>query len=293
MQKLLQRFKTYMSKLTLAEHIIYSVVLVVFILQAAYNLYYFFFTFTTAFKTHDEIVIAPFALPEIWHWENFIEIFTYLEVNGTGYFGMVFNSLYFATLGPLITQLCTALIAYTACKYEFPGSRLFYPFILITMTLPLYGSGGSLYLVIKNMNLIDSYLHIVLAFSGLNASFLYYHALFKGVSDTYGEAAVIDGANDFTIYWKIMLPQAKGLFVALFVMGWLAEWNNYSGILIYLPNLPTLAGGMYLCHNDMMYDVRLDMVYAGYAVSAIPGLLLFAIFHETMTTSISIGGVKE
>ncbi len=293
MHSLKKRIKGYFARLSLAEHIIYSIVFAVFLLQALYNLYYFFFTFMSGLKTHDEIVISPFALPEVWHWENFIEIFSYLKVNGTSYWGMVFNSLYFATLGPLITQLTTALVAYTACKYVFPGSKLFYPFILIMMTLPLYGSGGSLYLVIKRLGLIDSYLHIVLAFGGLNSFFLYYHALFKGVSDTYGEAAVIDGANDFTIYWEIMLPQAKGLFVALFVMGWLSEWNNYTGILIYLPNLPTLAGGMYLCHNDMMYDVRFDMVYAGYAVSAIPGLILFALFHETMTTSISVGGVKE
>lgn len=285
--------KVFLEKRAPLERAIYIIVFLVFALVAAFYLYIYLWGFMTGFKSHKDIVNHPFSLPEKWHFKNYIEIFSYLEVNDNNYFDMLFNSLYFSLLGPLIQVSTTSLLAYTCNKYRFPGSKLFYPAVLIMLTLPIYGSGGSQYLIIKRLGLIDSYMHIVLAFNGVNSWFLYFTATWTGVSDTYREAAILDGANDFQVYYQIMLPQARNLFIALFLLQWESEWNNYSSVLVYLPNIPTLAGGVYLCETDMIYDVRYDMIYAAYMVSAIPPLLIFAFFSETLTNSVSVGGIKE
>ncbi len=275
------------------ERAIYVFMFLLFSCFAAFYIYLYLWGFMTGFKTHSDIVNNPFSLPEKWVFHNYIEIFSYLEVNGNNYFQMLFNSLYFSVLGPLIQLSVTSMFAYACCKYKFPCSKLFYPLILITMTLPIYGSGGSQYKVIKALGLIDSYMHIILAFAGMSSFFLYFTAIYTGVSNTYYEAAVLDGANEWQAYFKVMLPQAKNLFLALFLIMWEGEWNNYSGVLIYLPNIPTLAGGVYLCELDMVYDVRYDMIYAAYMVSAIPPLIIFACFSNVLTNSISLGGIKE
>lgn len=281
------------EKRALVERIIYICVFAIFAIVGFCYIYILLWGFMTGLKGHSDIVNNPFSLPKEWKFENYIEVFSYLEVNDHTYFQMLFNSLYFSLLGPLITISTTSMFAYACTKYKFPGSKLVAPIILIVMTLPIYGSSGSLYRIIKSMNLIDSYLHIVLAFAGMNSWFLYFSATYSGISDTYREAAVLDGANDFQVYFNIMLPQARNLFGALFLLAWVADWNNYSSVLIYLPNLPTLAGGIYLCEIEMIYDVRYDMLYAAYMVSAIPPLILFACFSNVLTNSISVGGVKE
>ena len=64
--------------------------------------------------------------------------------------------------------------------------------------------------------------------------FLYFTAYFKNLSWTYAEAAMMDGADDFQIYFRVMFPQAKPIFGALFLTTWITNWNNYESALIYL-----------------------------------------------------------
>jgi ABC-type glycerol-3-phosphate transport system permease component len=232
-------------------------------------------------------------LPQNWIIGNYFEVFSFMRVAGFGYFGMLFNSIYFSVVGSLIKVMVTSIFAYTCTKYKFPGSTLVYPIIMIMLTLPIYGAQGSQYIIIKRLGLINSYSQIILAINGMNMWFLYFTATFKGVSDTYGEAAVIDGANDFQVYFKVMLPQAFNLWLAMFLMSWEADWNNYSSVLLYLPKLPTLAGGLYMFEIDAVQSVRFDMLYAAYSLSALPPLIIFAFFSNILTNSISIGGVKE
>ena len=70
---------------------------------------------------------------------------------------------------------------------------------------------------------------------------MYFYAFYRGLSKSYVEAAEIAGANKWQIYFKIMFPQAAAMFGSLFLMLWIADWNNYSTALIYLSKLPTLA----------------------------------------------------
>lgn len=283
----------FIQQRTIGERILYSFVFVIFALVACFYLYIYFWCFTAAVKSHNEIVLKPFAMPEEWRFGNFIEVFKYLKVGKVGYFGMLFNSLYFSVVGSFIKVMVTSLFAYTCTKYRFPGSKLIYPTVMIMLTLPIYGSQGSQYIIIKRLGLINSYMQIILSFSGMNMWFLYFTATFGSVSDSYGEAAVLDGANDFQVYYHVMLPQVFNLWLAMFLMSWNAEWNNYASVLLYLPKLPTLAGGIYMFEIDAVQSVRLDMLYAAYSLSAIPPLIIFAFFSNILTNSVSVGGVKE
>ena len=285
--------KRFLQQRTPAERILYSIIFIVFAVVALFYIYIYFWCFTAGMKTHNEIVLQPFALPQNWIIGNYLEVFSFMRVAGFGYFGMLFNSIYFSVVGSLIKVMVTSIFAYTCTKYKFPGSTLVYPIIMIMLTLPIYGAQGSQYIIIKRLGLINSYSQIILAINGMNMWFLYFTATFKGVSDTYGEAAVIDGANDFQVYFKVMLPQAFNLWLAMFLMSWEADWNNYSSVLLYLPKLPTLAGGLYMFEIDAVQSVRFDMLYAAYSLSALPPLIIFAFFSNILTNSISIGGVKE
>lgn len=280
-------------KKPVSEQVVYCIVFLIFFAFALSYLYIFYWGITAGLKSHTEIVTDPFKLPSAPRFKNYIEVFSLLEVNGFSFFGMLFNSLYFSLLGPLILNMVSCMLAYVTSKYKFPGSKLYMVIVTIMLTMPIYGSGGSAYRLYYRLGLINSYSHIILAFGGMNMTYMLFHAAFSSLSWSYAEAAFIDGANDYTVFFRIMLPQVMNIFGALFLLAWIADWNNYSSALIYLPKLPTLAGGIYLFELDMTYKVRRDILYAAYMVTSIPPLILFILFNNALTSNVSLGGIKE
>lgn len=285
--------KHLLPKRAPSERILYIIVFIIFTIFALFYLYVFIWGFLSGLKTTQEIANAPFDLPKVWHFEHYIEIFTKIKTKDKiGYVEMLFNSVYFAVFGSIIAQFITSLFAYACTKYRFPGSRLVAPLVLIIITLPIYGSEGSKYMLYYNLNFINSYMFIFTYCGAMNMYFLYYSSCYSGISDSYCEAAMVDGANDFQIYFRIMLPQAMGLLEALFVLRLVGEWNNYAQNLLYLNKLPILASGLYMYEKVASRD-NYYYVYAGYMVSTLPMLILFVSFNKMMLSNVSIGGVKE
>ena len=90
-----------------------------------------------------------------------------------------------------------------------------------------------------------------------------------------------------------MFPLIFNLYGALFLLSWLSAWNDYSSVLIYLPKLPTLAGGIYLFSLTAVREAQMNLLYAAYILSAIPPIVLFGMFNKVMMSNISLGGIKE
>lgn len=291
-------YSQFIARKSKSELIVNAIVLLIFSFFAFTYLYIFYFTFINGLKSHNNCIIDPWGLPQKVHFENYLFLFKqFLVYEGMPYeanfWMMLFNSLMFSIPGNIMNLLFTAMAAYVTSKYKFKFSGFFYGLTLFIMMFPIYGSGGSAYRLHYALGTINSYTTILLAWGGFNSAFLYMYASFKGVSSTYMEAAKIDGANDYCIFFQIMLPQIMGLLGALFITGWIGEWNSYSGVLVYQKKLPTLAGGIYLFQSETSATVREHILYAAYFLVAIPPLVLFASFNKLLMTSISIGGIKE
>lgn len=277
------------SKAEIALHLFVSFI---FLIVAASYVYLLIWAVIAGTKTHTEIVVTPFGLPETWHWEHYLDVFRTLEVNGKNFWDMLFNSVFFSVGTSLIAQFVTMTFAYCCTVYRFPGSKLPYLIILIMITLPLYGTGGATYKLYYNLGLINSYAQILTAAGGFSITFLYFRACFKNMSWTYAEAAMMDGANEFQIYFKVMMPMAKPLMGAMFVTGWLSHWNSYENALVFMPELPTLPVGIYQFNTEMIYRARLDILFAACVIISIPALILFIAFNKVITTNVSLGGLK-
>ncbi len=281
------------ARRTVSERIVFAIVFLMFMSVALSYIYIFVWGFLSGLKTHDEVIMNPFGFPEKAYFSHYLEVFTHLKVAGYDFFGMLLNSMYFSILGPLITNMMACMLAYATTKYRFPGSKLYGIIVTFIVILPIYGSGGSAYRLYYKLGLISSYSQIILAFGGMNMTYLYFQAAFSNLSWGYAEAAFIDGANDYTVFFRIMLPQVMNVFGTLFILAWVGDWNNYSSPLIYLPKLPTLASGIYLFELNMRYEVRMDLLYAAYMITAIPPLILFSVFNNALTSNLSMGGLKE
>lgn len=282
----------WMKRKSPGEIILHLMVSMLFMVVALSYIYILVWALIAGAKTHTEIVMDPFSLPEVWHWEHYLEVFESFEINGQGFLRMFWNSTWFSVVGSLALQFTAITLAYGCTKYHFRGSGFIYTLTLLVITLPIYGNSGAVYKLYASLGLIDSYAQVITSASGINLMFLYYVAFFKNLSWTYAEAAMMDGAGHFQIYFRVMLPQAKAIFGALFLTQWIGNWNSYEAPLVYLPNLPTLPVGIYQFNMEMMYRARLDILFAACVIIVIPALVLFIVFNKTITSNVSVGGIK-
>ncbi len=281
-----------LNKKTTSEYILYSIVFLVFLFFAFTYVYMVFWCFYSGLRTADQVAVNPFGFSAI-NFANYLDVFTIMETNGVGFIEMTLNSVYFSLIGCGIQIMLTTMLAYVCCKYSFPGSKLIYNVVLVVIMLPIYGSGTAMYRLLYRMGIMNSRLMIITSIGGFNIQFLYMHSFFSGVSWSYGEAAEIDGANDWQIFFRVMFPQSIAMVGSLYVLMWITEWNQYASALIYLPKLPTLSVGIYQFRTQMVYDSKMNILYAGCFVSMIPPLLIFILCNGVLMNNISLGGIKE
>ena len=256
----------------------------------------FVWVFISAFKGDMEFADfrnSAFSLPEIWHFENWITCFEALVVEETTYFGMLLNSLWFVIIGAFIAVFFEVACSYVVVKYNhFKISRIMYTLVIFFMTLPIMGTSGARYKIIWTLGMADSPLYLVFAAVGFGSSFLIFCSSWEGVSSTYREAAEIDGAGHFTIFFKIMIPMMSGPIVAVLILAFIGRWNIYDSVLMYLPSYPTLATGLYLYKSVTDRMANIPVYFCGIFLSIIPPLVLFSIFSETIMKNVTQGGIK-
>jgi ABC-type glycerol-3-phosphate transport system permease component len=284
--------KYNLMKKTPAEYVLYSIVFAIFCFFAASYVYMLFWCFYSGTRAPDIVVTDPFGFSKP-NFGNYIEVFRIMDANGAGFVEMLLNSLYFSIFGCAISIMVTTMFAYVCNKYTFPCSKLFYMIIIVITMLPIYGSGSGMYKMLFNLGFLNSPLMLLTSIGGFNMNFLYLFAFFSGLSWNYAEAAQIDGANDWQVFFQIMFPQSIAMVGSLYVLAWLAEWNSYGTALIYLPKMPTLAVGIYQFQQQMQYESRYDILYAACAISIIPPLTLFVLCNNALMSNISLGGIKE
>jgi ABC-type glycerol-3-phosphate transport system permease component len=285
---------TYWKKrhLSPSECVVRSLTFILFALVAFSYVYLVLWCFYSGMRNNADFAENPFGFSSL-QISNYAEVFSAIESNGTSFLGMIGNSLYFSFLGPLLCIFVTSRLAYATAKYKFFGSGAIYVIVLVVITLPIYGSQSAMYRLLYQLGWLNSRLMILTSLNGFSIYFMYFYAFFKTVSWSYAEAAQIDGANPWQIYYRVMLPQALPMFGALFLLLWISDWNSYATALIYLPNMPTMAVGIYQFETLARYSNRMDLLYAACAISMLPPLLLFIFCNKTLMSNVSIGGIKE
>lgn len=239
-----------------------------------------------------------FALPNqaSFHPLNYIEAFTLIEAPVSGgkvsYLRMFFNSIWYTVSADMISIFSVCCVAYVVSRFKFPGNSFLYALGIFVMTLPIVGNSGSAFKMINDFGLYNSPLFLITSIGCFGSYFLILYGYFKNISYSYSESAYLDGANELTVFLRIMLPQARPVMVTLFIMSFIGSWNDYMTILLYLPSYPTIASGMYLVKNTLLRTGKSPIYYAGIVVSVIPVMIIFIAFSDLIMQNMSLGGLK-
>jgi raffinose/stachyose/melibiose transport system permease protein/N-acetylglucosamine transport system permease protein len=260
----------------------------------------------TAFKSGSvEYEMDRFGLPNALNLENFKFVYKKLAVevvknNGTriryGVLDMFGTSVFYSGLTSLIVVFFTSLMAYVIARYKFFGRNFLFMFGIFLMITPIIGSLPSAMVLKKALGVYDNlFLTFVTTpvgcFSGMN--FLILYAAFKGVSWSYAEAAFVDGGGHYCVLFKIMLPMALPTIGVIFVLSFLAYWNDYQTFLIWLPSTPNLALGVYNFQNNMTaFGATMPEVITGFLIAAVPAMILFFVSQRLIMSKFTVGGLK-
>lgn len=208
---------------------------------------------------------------------------------------MLYNTIMYVVGSALMSTLVPCLVAYVVAKFPYKISKVLYAIVLITMIVPIVGSYPSEIVMLNNLGLYNTmYGAWIQKANFLGMYFLVFHATFVRLSGDFSEAAYLDGANEFTVMIRIILPLVKNIFFTVFLIKFIEYWNDYQTPHLYFPGYPTIAyGSFYMArqYKDGLETVPLRMTSC--IIVVIPILLLFIIFAERLMSNISMGGLKE
>ncbi len=281
------------------EKIVFAIVFLIFAVYAVSLVFPFLWLIVNSFADKIDYQVnaaigKPFALPDGIVWDNYAYAFEELSYNGTNIFGMFFNSLWYTAVrvgGAILMSACTG---YIISKYRFKVNGVIYALIIFSMTVPTVGTTGAMFkLVDDTLHIYNTPFYVLLRYlTGTGMNFLVMYGFFKNVSWNYAEAAFIDGAGHFRVFVHIMLPQAKMVMLTLAIISGITAWNEYMDVLLYLPDFPTIASGMYGVSRTLPRSGNTPAYYAALVISIIPVLVLFSCFSDTIMKNFSVGGLK-
>lgn len=246
----------------------------------------------TSLKTNREFFASPWALPATPQWSNFVEAWN--EANFAGYF---LNSILTVLLTLAITLLIVGANAYVIAKYRSRFIRGLEKFYMVAMMVPSVLMLVPLYYFADAAHMTDSllWLSVIYAIQGMPFSVFMMAGFVRGIHDALLEAATIDGASQFTIFFRIIIPLSKPSLFVVALLNVMGTWNEYITALTFIRDKAkyTIAIGLSYLTNSGTYDVNYGRTFAGLAIALVPILVIYAIFQKQLQNGMSSSdGVK-
>ena len=232
--------------------------------------------------------------PGKWKFKNWGRAFDALFVGKVSFIEMLWNSIWITFCRAAILSLTPMLVGYVYARYDFYGKKAVMAVHLFTLTLPLFGSGGAYMKFVHDANLYNSVLYFPLtSWNGRSPSVFIYSAAFAGLSHAYKEAAELDGASRFRIFFSIEARMVAPIFWTFFINNTFGLWNDYLNILLYTPKYTNLSAGLYqFGANFKGSSMNTPVYWCGLIISSIPTLLLFGFSSDLIFKNMAIGGLK-
>lgn len=284
----MRKTKTKSLGKSLKTKIIFSIVFCIFLIYSITLIFPFYYTVLNSFKSNAEFLDNVWKFPSQFGFSNYIKAF---EENNIGQ--MFFNSAVLTFAGTLISMASASVMAYILSKYKFLGSGFLFTLAITFMLIPNLGTVSATYKLMVQLKLVDNLLGVLLLYGGpFGSTFLLLYSFFKGISWSYAEAAKIDGAGNFTVFFKIMLPQAKAGIIAVGFMVAIGNWNDYFTPFMYLPSMFTIATGLQDLSINATTTGAYTQMFAAMVVATIPIMIVFAFTQKIIMNNTVAGGLK-
>ena len=223
--------------------------------------------------------------------DNWDQLFGYINL-----FRGLFNSLKVAIPATLCTAYFSAVTGFAMAMYRFKGNNLLFKIIIIFMMIPAQLSLIGFYNLCQNLHLVDTYIPLIVpAIASPGIVFFLRQYVQATLHKTLLEAARIDGASEFMIFHKIVLPIMAPGIATMSIGAFIGNWNAYLVPLILLNSPKKMTLPVMISTLNAATDLQKNQgaIYLGVAISVIPILIVFAFCSKYIISSITSGSVKE
>lgn len=203
------------------------------------------------------------------------------------------NSLFLTVVTVVLTLLVSAFVAYGFAAYDFKGKNFFFVLVLIILSIPFEVIMLPLYKQMSTWGLMDSYVAVVLPFLAHASTIFFFRQYLLGTPKSLIEAGRIDGATEYGIFFRLIVPILKPAFSAMAILNGMNAWNNYMWPLLVIRSSSkyTLTIGLNTLINP--YGDNYSLLVVGSVFSIIPIFILFLCFQRYFIEGMTAGAVKE
>jgi multiple sugar transport system permease protein len=251
----------------------------------------FYWMVASALKDNSQIFArTPQWLPNPAHWENFPTAINYPNFP---YFRLLWNSTFYAGTVTIGTVLSCAAVGYGFARLRFPGRDLLFGITLGTLMIPPIVTFIPTYVLFAKLELTGTYAPLIIPRFLGDAFFIFMlRQFFRGVPWDLSDAARLDGAGEFRIFWEIMLPLVRPALVVVAVFTLLYTWHDFFGPIIYLQDQTDypLSVGLFAFRSLRTQEWALTM--AGATLTVLPLILVFLFTQRYFLQGVAMTGLK-
>jgi len=255
-----------------------------------------FWTLMSSFKTPVEMAaFPPVIIPDVFQWENYNRVLVIPRIPVTVW---VMNSTIVVTLTTLGTLITASVVAYSFARFEYRGRDALFMITLATMMLPAEVTLIPQFVLFYKLGWINTLkpLWVPAWFGGGAFAIFLMRQFFLSLPRDLDEAALIDGAGYFRIFWSILLPLCKPILATLGIITLIGSWSDFIGPLIYLnsPSKFTVSVGLQFFNNspEVGGEPLQHLLMAACMLSMIPTIALFFLGQRYFVQGIVMSGIK-
>ena len=243
---------------------------------------------TTSFKTSGEALrVPPTLLPAHPSLEAYHTVLTQAP------FGLWFrNSVIVAVSVTALILFTSSLAGYIFAKFKFPGRDLLFTLLLGTLMVPFPVVLIPIYLIVNNLHLLNTLFALIVPSTVSAFGIFLMRQFIAAIPDDLIDAARLDGASEFGIYWRLIRPQLGPAMGALGIFTFLASWNDYLWPLIAINDQDKMTLPLALAFFNSSHATRYDLVMAAAVLIVLPVIAAFLFFQRQFINALVLSGMK-
>jgi raffinose/stachyose/melibiose transport system permease protein len=246
-------------------------------------------SFLASFKSNQDFFYNTYALPKVWHFDNYAAAWN--DANMGRFF---LNSVVVTLGGVVINLICSAPLAYALARYRFRLNGALYIFVVGGLIAPVQLIGISLLQWVKTLHLFNTYFSLIFPYAafGMPVSVLILSGFFRQLPRELEDAALIDGAGEFTAFLRIMVPLVRPAIATVVIFNGVGIWNDFflPLVLAYTADIQTLPLGIVLLFGA--YSSEWGTIFAAVIIASVPVIVAYFFLTRQFIAGLSAGAVK-
>ena len=245
----------------------------------------------SSFKTDQELFFSPWAPPVELQWDNFARAWTKAHVGD-----YLLNTLIVVVPALLLTLIISAMAAYVLARFEFVGRRFLFYMFLSGMLFPVFLALVPLFNLVNQLKMLNTFHGLIIVYIAYSLPFTIFFltGFFKTLPSEIEESAIMDGANPYQVFFKVMLPMASPGLISMGIFKFLGMWNQYVLHLVLISDESNymLSQGLAFMLFKQFYENDWTALFAALTIIMVPTLIVYITFQKQIQDGITTGALK-